>query len=394
MKIFTKLLSCLTLTALLFNLSSFTSAGEKKYTKAHLANGKYRIMIDKVNMDPELKEESFKHIADLGFNVVAPRYGAKSPKDVEKAAILANKYGMYYMGWLRGSIRCNDPQRQYTLSSGFRFNIYSPNSEIFWEKLSKQIMVLVNLGKKYPVHGTFIDLENYARPLPKEWSGHCYTYSYDKEFFDKFCKENSLKPGQLKTNERENFLKKSNVLKEYQNAQLTLWKKQLNKLRKTIDKIQPDFTFAIYPSRYTIFVDEAVWSELDTANAPLLACEHYTYVKGFPNKDTNREYWRISNDKGVQLNVNFLRSRINLHRSRNKNSKFKVLGGIDPISIGGEDPMFTAMSAVAMSKVADGYWVFYEGITPQSSQDKAFSIWFKLANEAIENGSYDLKIDK
>ena len=69
----------------------------------------------------------------------------------------------------------------------------------------------------------------------------------------------------------------------------------------------------------------------------------------------------------------------------------KVLGGIDPAVMGGEDPQFQAMSMVAMSKQADGYWIFYEKVEPHSNHARAFNKWFRLANKAISSGRFDLE---
>jgi len=121
-----------------------------------------------------------------------------------------------------------------------------------------------------------------------------------------------------------------------------------------------------------------------------LAAEHYTYAKGFPNKDRNKEYWKITDDEGIKLNVQLIQRRVRMYHSRGV--AYAVIGGIDPVNPGGNDPIFQSRSAVAMSAVGDGYWVFYEGIKKGSSLFDEFEHCFRQANEAIETGKRDLKI--
>ena len=57
---------------------------------------------------------------------------------------------------------------------------------------------------------------------------------------------------------------------------------------------------------------------------------------------------------------------------------------------GGEDPQFVARDVAAMSQVGDGYWVFYEGVQAESRHAAQFERWWKIANEAIEAGTFEV----
>ena len=387
---------------------------DSKYKPVGDSDFKYRIMVDKVYCDENgiLNDDGFQKIADMGFNVVVPRWHGGDISAIERNAGLAQKHGLYYMGWLRGSVPASYDHRniygtpmtstreentkkygepiKYVLKSGHTFDLLSPNSDELWKILGGYILNYAKLSKDLPIIGVLLDFEVYARPLPKEWPGHLYALSYDDKIMQEFAMVKELDFPNLNPSERANYLESKGLDKAFADFQINSWRKRLKKLRREIDDINPKFQIACYPSYYTLFVQEAVWKELGTEKAPLLSCEHYTYARGFPRKDKVKEYWRISDELGVRLNVDFLRNRNNMYESLKV--PFKTLGGIDPICPGGEDPQFQAMSMVAMSEFADGYWIFYEGVKAGSPQANAFESWFNLANEAISSGSFDIKI--
>ncbi len=355
-------------------------------------NFKYRIMIDKVNGTPKLKESEFALVAAQKFNIICPRHGAEDPVTAERSAKLAGKYNLMWMGWLRGTLRTSDKDDQYTLEDGFTFNICSPNSKRLYDTLKKRIMTLAKLSLRYPVLGAFMDFELYARPLPKTyWCGHAYTFSYDLNSLKSYCRTKGIKLPPLTPDKRADWLNGKGKLDDYKQWQINEWRKSLHELRATIDKVNPDFQFAIYPGRcYTRYIDKAVWPELSTKQAPAICAEHYTYGKGAPKKDTNKNYWKISDEEGLKLNNEFIIRRRNIFRS--SPIPFKIIGGLDPIDKGGKNPVFMAATAVQMSKIGNGYWVFYEGLKTNSILSKKFEKWFTIANEAIENGTFHMRV--
>ncbi len=397
------------------------AGGEAREDRPGWGGVKYRILVDKVycqgREQGKLVEEDYKQISQVGFNIICPRYYGDNPVCVEEGAKFAQKYGMYYMVWLRGSLPATIAKRRwihspkicvlerekqsdyvpvkYTLKSGYAFDLLSPNSDELWEILEQNIMAVVKLSKTYPILGVFLDFELYARPLPKKRPGHLYDLSYDQKILDEYAKARGISIPKLPPKERFAYLSEHNLYKDFAKFQVRSWRNRLRELRRKIDAINPAFQFAVYPSSYTLFVNEAVWKELATPQAPILAAEHYTYTKGFPNKDKNKEYWKITDDEGIKLNVQFIQRRVRMYRARGV--PYAVIGGIDPINPAGDDPVFQSRSAVAMSKVGDGYWMFYEGIKKNSDKFYEFEKYFRWANNIIAHnfknfGSIEEKI--
>lgn len=373
---------------------------------------KYRIMVDKVYMadrpEARLLEEDYQRIASLGFNVVSPRLHGNDREEIRVGAELAKKHGMYFMAWQRGSFPASIVQREadmahgplidvlphereagyepirYTLDTGHEFDLLSPNSDEFWELLTANLLKAAELAEELPILGAFVDLELYARPRPAVWSGHLYALSFDTKILADFAKAHALPIPDLEPAERKPYLEERGLLEQFRDFQLEQWRTRARELRRKIDAVAPDFQLGIYPPSYTLFIEQIAAFDLGNERAPIIACEYYTYAKGFPNKDRNPEYWKISDDEGVELNVNFIRRRANAYTARKE--PFHIIGGIDPILEHGKDPRFQAMSITAMSHEGDGYWVFYEGIEKYSPEFDAFERWFTRANRAILDG--------
>ncbi|MCK4982108.1 MAG: hypothetical protein KAS17_04240 [Victivallaceae bacterium] len=407
------------------NVFSTTNAALSKTDELKPWNkkNKYRILIDKVfcraNKGGVLLEKDYAKIAELGFNVIAPRWHAENMTIVEQNAKLAQKHGLYYMGWLRpgigykknrdiNSIHKWAPEAtvkkrnngsyvtpaKYILPGGSPKYQWSPNSDELWDIVSGYILDYAKLSKKLPILGVFLDFEGYAMLTDgKRRTGHLYKLSYDEKIIKEFAKAKGIQIPKLPPEERFPYLKKQGLIEEFSKFQINSWRMRMKTLRQAVDRINPKFQFAIYPSYFTLFVKEAVYPELATKDAPIIAAEHYTYGRGFPRKDKRKkDFWRVSDTRGVELNVLFLKARQSLYGGLN--IPLKVLGGIDPSVMGGEDPQFQAMSMVAMSKQADGYWIFYEGVKPGSNHARAFDKWFCLANKAISSGRFNLENTK
>ena len=68
--------------------------------------GKWRILVDKVvshETRPNITNDQVREIADAGFNVIVPRWGGDNLVVVRHGATLAQRNGIRYMPWIRGS---------------------------------------------------------------------------------------------------------------------------------------------------------------------------------------------------------------------------------------------------------------------------------------------------
>ena len=372
---------------------------------------KYRILVDKTYCQEiegnSRAEEYYPRISALGFNVICPRFqlndryitditsvpgglGEEERGDIRRQATLAQRSGMYFMGWLRGSSRTKDSANRYTLASGWEFGACSPNSDELWDAFGETVLDYARLSQELPVLGVLLDFELYARPLPPAWPGHLYGISYDDRILREFAEARGLDYPGLAPKGRAGWLEAQGAADSFIEFQKESWRQRMRALRERVDAINPRFKFGCYPSHYTLFAQEAVWKELGTERAPLLVLEHYTYGRGFPKKDRVSGYWRVSDEKGARLNADFLMNKKRYYDTLG--SHYELLGGLDPTVCGGEDPQFAAMSMLAMSEVADGYWVFFEGVVPRSPQARAFDGWFELANELISTQVFDLGV--
>lgn len=349
---------------------------------------KYRIMVDKVYIRPDAltEEEHYRHHAAMGFNVLCPRWIDKDMAVFEQAAELAARHGMYSMLWLRGSLGSGWGGPQFVHRDGVSYDMLSPNSEDLWRVMGERILTAARLSQSLPVLGVFLDFEKYARQ-PGGFVGHCYPLSYDEKILSEFAQARDLTLPDLQPQERAPWLEENGLHDAFREFQIDSWRGRVRALREQVDAINPDFQFVIYPSSFTLFVNEVVWTELPTERAPLLAAEHYTYGRGSPLKDIWEDWWRVSDEEGLALDVAYIGK---MQRKYQGRGPHRVLGGIDPIVPGGEDPQFVARDVAAMSQVGDGYWVFYEGVQAESRHAAQFERWWKIANEAIEAGTFEV----
>ena len=349
---------------------------------------KYRIMVDKVyiTLDALTEDADYRRHAEMGFNVLCPRWITKDLDVFEEAAGLAAGYGMYSMFWLRGSLGGGWGSPLFTHRNGVTYDILSPNSEDLWRVLEERILTVARISQSLPVLGVFLDFEKYA-PQPGGFVGHCYSLSYDAKILGEFAEARDLALPELQPEERAPWLEANGLHDAFREFQIDSWRSRVRAIREQVDLLNPRFQFAIYPSSFTLFVNQVIWTELGTEQAPLIAAEHYTYGRGTPLKDIWPDYWRISDDEGVALDVAYIRR---MQRKYADRAPHVVLGGIDPVVPGGEDPQFVARDVAAMSEVGDGFWVFYEGVEGDSRHGRRFEEWWTIANEAIETGTFEV----
>jgi hypothetical protein len=107
---------------------------------------KLKILVDKT-MQPEegwiTKEWMLQETAGAGFNVFSPRSGHDRLDEVTQVTRWCEKYGIYHMPWMRGSLRAPDGSeadgQKLVWASGSEQPLWSPNSDEFWEWTTKYI---------------------------------------------------------------------------------------------------------------------------------------------------------------------------------------------------------------------------------------------------------------
>jgi len=366
-------LSSLTMAISLFGAVAWAAGGEGLET-----GGKIRILVDKVLMKANgwvMTEDHVRQITEAGFNVVSPRKGGDDIERVRKVARFAQKYGIHYMPWMRGTLTATEGTR-LVWENGVEQDLYSPNSDELWEWMTQLIVGYAKVSVEIPsLIGVFLDYENYA---PNR-QGNAYPLSYDMKILSEFAREKGIELPELKPAERHAWLVERGLHEEFAKFQIESWRARCRKLRREVDAINPKFQFCVYPAPGTLFIREAIYPEWATEEAPLILADACTY--GRPSSSlSHRE----------ALEANRRRLKANMESVRKCGIPFIYIGGIDPI-VRGADPEFSGRNAVMISEISDGYWVFYEGPTYGKSDHEAYWSWFTRANRAIIEGRYDFQ---
>ncbi len=349
---------------------------------------KWRILVDKtfmhLNNELPLRKKQVHDIAEAGFNVIVPRRGGSDIDFLEKCARWAEEEGVAFMPWMRGTLPSEDGP-EMVWGDGKTTPICSPTSDRLWNWLTRRVTSYARLGRRVDsVIGVFLDYEIYSQPK----SGNAYSLSYDGKTIEEFAREQGIDPPSLRPSKRREWLRDRGLHEEFSAFQVKRWRIRCRRLRAKVDKIHPEFRFCVYPAPGTPFIKKAICQEWATDQAPLILADHSAYGRRgtIPHKlalEANRRVF-ARNDRSVVL----------------ENFPHDYIGGIDP-KVEGADPEFSGKNALMQAQVADGYWVFYEGPTQPSWQDRvpyftpgpadheAYMKWFTWANRRIDSGDMD-----
>jgi len=225
------------------------------------------------------------------------------------------------------------------------------------------------------VIGTFLDFENYDKVGSR---GACYGLSYDQKILDDFAADESIVIPVLPTAARHQWLVDNGHQAAFEQFQIGSWRDRLRGIRQAVDAINPSFRMAIYPQVGTLFINEAVYPEWSTAQAPLILADASTYAR--PAEYLRQAPSLEGNKFKIQEHISFIQS---------LGFPFEYMGGIDPILEPG-NAEFCGVNADQLAFLSDGYWVFYEGPTYQHPDHIDYFNWFTMANTSISSGAFNL----
>jgi hypothetical protein len=342
---------------------------------------KYRVLVDKVLMASNgwvMTEDHVRQIADAGFNVVCPRIGGDDMARVRRVAELAQKHGIYYMAWMRGTLAATSGTR-LVWANGLVQDLYSPNSDELWAWMTEKILGQARISVEVPsIVGVFLDYENYASGR----QGNCYALSYDDKILGEFARSRHIDLPQLAPAERYPWLIQRGLHDEFAKFQIRLWRARCRRLRQQVDAINPRFQFIVYPAPGTLFITEAVYPEWATKQAPLILADACTY--GRPGGLIVPHQAALRGNRGLL--------QASMDSARASGVPLLYMGGIDPL-VDGADPEFCGKNAVMISDISDGYWIFYEGPTYGKPDHEAYWRWFTRANREIAAGRYGMQYE-
>lgn len=341
---------------------------------------KFKILVDKV-MQPEAgwhtEEWMVKEAADAGFNVFSPRR-ANDLAEVRQVTEWCAKYGILHLPWMRGSLAVSltAPEaagKRMVWASGAEQELWSPNSDAFWEWTNELILEYARISKEMPaLFGVFLDYENYA---PGMKGGNCYSLSYDSDILSRFAAAQGIAIPELAPEDRYPWLTAQGLHDEFEAFQIAHWRERARTLRAAVDAIDPTFQFCIYPAPGTPFMIEALYPEWATEAAPLILADATTYGRSAI----------LPHDEALAANRDALVA--NRQFAESTGIPMFYTGGIDP-AVKGADPEFSGRNAAMISQVTDGYWIFYEGPTYSGTHPEYFK-WFAAAHKAIDAGNWD-----
>lgn len=340
---------------------------------------KYRILVDKVlskENDWIMTKDHVRQIAEAGFNVISPRYGADNNTEIQTVARYAKQHGVYYLPWMRGTLHTQG-RHKLVDETGLEHPICSPNSDELWDWISERILSMAKISKdENSLIGVFLDFENYSfEKQPDKRTGHAYPLSYDDLILKEFSKQYQVKIPKLKKTKRYVWLIENGYHDIFEKFQLNKWKQRAADLRAAIDQINPNFQFFIYPAGDTLFLDQVAFEEWATDQAPLVVAESKTF---------GRPSTKMLQNPALKANRDIIQQR-NTELQSSKNLQY--IGGINPL-VNASDPEFSARNAVMMSQYSNGFWVFYEG--PRIGENhEAYWNWFGNANKAIQGEQFD-----
>lgn len=341
---------------------------------------KYRILVDKVWSRSNgwvLTDEHLEEIRLAGYNVIVPRIGGDDRERVRRVSRMAQDRGLFYMAWMRGTKSATEGHR-LVWEDGLEQNLYSPNADELWEELENAILDHARIAAETPSFiGTFLDFENYEPDAPDVDRWNCYPLSFDGKILKEFAESAGFEIPDLSPEGRAEWLKEKDLYDAFRDFQFESWRNRCRLLREKIDAINPQFQLIVYPPMKTDFIEEAIYPEWGTREAPLVLAEYFTY---------GRKGW-IGHEEALRQNLQRMTERMGFVRERGVFHQY--IGGIDPL-VTGADPEFCGKNAVMLAEVSEGYWNFYEGPTYGRSDHDRYLSWLSRANVAIATKEYGM----
>jgi uncharacterized membrane protein len=251
--------------------------------------------------------------------------------------------------------------------------------------MTERIVSYARISKDEPaLMGVFLDFEMYAEPD----TGHGYALSFDRKILGEFANSQDIELPDLAPGARKAWLEEQGLFEDFARFQEQSWRRRCRKLRRKVDAHNPEFQFCVYtwggPPAGTLFVRKAAYPEWATQQAPLIRAESKTYGRSGPRPHAEALAANRETVKRRQMEAKAA--------AREYGVPVTYISGLDPIAPGA-DPEFCGKSAVMISEVADGYWVFYEGpgqdradrpyFVRGLSDHKLYMHWFWWANRKI-----------
>lgn len=305
--------------------------------------------------------ENIRRTRELGFNTVLSGYPDVPAVQLMPLVNAADQYGVRVI-WVNSMMdQFDNPGLQKTLAGDTRRFVgvdgrrsarsACPTDPIYWQAiLLDRALPLARLAAEGHTSsvGLLLDIEDYSGV--GDWYHYCYCNQDFGGFVQSIGQSEAMN---LASAQRHQWLVARELLSRYYSFQDSAIVKILTDMRRKIDKIDPDFLFAIYPwyevereaqikpSAPNVRWDLRLASGLGTKRAPFLFFIENTYIWGY--------------DPAVEAGSAQLRAR-----------------GLDFVAVTGLNvypaervwwPEQMALSAYHASVRSGGYWVFRGDLT-------------------------------
>ncbi len=357
-------------------------------------NEKLAVLVDKVMA----ASTSYLHAPwmidaakNSGFNTYVPRrfYGdsgttGPDPTQFAQLAGWCDDRDMKTLAWMRGTHIA--PFEDSSLD-GKRYRpgadesrILSPNSDEFWSYLNTYISQYATLSRTYPsILGVFLDFEDYYTSSLT----HAYYISYDDVIIDKYEAARSITVNATPEG-RMDWLINNNYHDDFVEFQIDYWRTKCAELRATVDAINPQFRFFVYPFTpyYNVpppflFGGDIPIAKFSTPQAPIVHAEVTSY-------GTAPYYSIVHNAEAIIYGVN---KKLDLDFSViEHDAPYMMLAGYCTSCYSNLE--FLARAPIAAAEKMDGYWVFYCGFDYPSDEHDLCMEYFDTSNDAIANEDY------
>jgi hypothetical protein len=320
--------------------------------------------------DGAIQPRDVQMTADAGFDVIVQIHGADDPAVIDRNVALADEAGLGSMFKMLGWTLAGTSGEQIVWQNGVLQDVARPFSDVLWEQtMGPAILAQAERSRTTGAVGVFLDYELSMADNQQMVQG----FTFDDRTLDEFGAHAGGKVPHLAETKRCEWFRAEGPLDDFHAWQRDRCRHQVRKLRAQIDAINPRFQFAIYPGVNEPFLD-IICEELATPEAPVILTPADTYGRAnhFLTDDQSLESTRVWCRRAMQ------RSRMQY--------KFPhlVFGGVMPGHMNA-DPAFTAKNAWTLTTEADGYWVWFEAVSPGTAIE-TFMAFFAAANLAAHHG--------
>lgn len=332
---------------------------------------KVRIMLAKPQVMPRPEyflegTKGYQAIAAAGFNVMIPYVGVR---DHERCGRYAAQFGLKMIA------RTPVPGRnwkdrvgpRFVWQTGYETGLPCPYGAPFWDaRMLPHALIIAKASLRVPLVGMEYDFEIYDERKNKY--AHIYTHCYCDTCWQAFRVSEFGSVPLLPKEKRHHWLLLERRLGTYKVLQDERLRAQAIRFREAVHAVNPELHFMLLPwgSGHFLEVLAKAWGSPET---PVLLAGESTYGRGASQ----------STEQTLKNHTQYCQ------RTRAEMIRIGIYGLVIPGVMPGyrkADPVFCRENATLLSRHADGYWVFFQQLEPDTTVNQ-YMDEFQRANATI-----------